>query len=249
MRTYASYEATDIRTVKAQGSAVVRTLRDQRGLHLDIIAIKRTSEPGTWQRGFVVLQGYADAFLCYYSFDNGSLRIISEESMDGSEAAQLGCPPKLLDLAEPANRAWRECVALYQQAKRELTSDKIVDGLCLFLKRPYSDRQLPEPISVLKRKANNWVGVDCYGEERYVQLYLDTVLAHCPIVLNGAELKAMDPDLLCSDASSTGEYIYKIQGDYAELLGRPMTPMERVAANPVVLAGTAFDFYSRPFWM
>lgn len=249
MRFYASSTPKDLKTVTAQGERIVSLFEQERGLSVQVKAIKRTGNPSKdHQWGFVVLESLFDTYLCHYNFRFDILSVTSESQLTSESKEYLECPESLLRMVEPSNNTWRDCVRTYRAAIKNLTADRLAQNVTLFLKKSYSTSQYSEPFFVLQRSDGDWFGIDCYGDRKFLSLGIDEIHAHCPMLVDVDALKPMDTSNLCSDCVNIGLLIYKENGSNAVLLGRPKTRLETMVDEFSSVPKFKFDLHGECFW-
>ncbi|NVL49978.1 hypothetical protein F2S72_09525 [Pseudomonas syringae pv. actinidiae] len=253
MRIHTSAVLADLKTVKRQGECIAQAWKDQNRTPVDVMAIKRlgnTSAENQW--GFVVLESIFSTYLCHYSFEGSGygirLVVTPENRLSIDSPSYLACPQKLLDLAKAENSYWRDGVRTYREALKEITPEALGNSATLFLMREYSQREYGEPFHVLQIEGSQWFGVDCYGRKRPLSLNLNTVLEHCPRLINQDALKAYDPAKLAHDCVDTGVLIYKECDDKVILLGRSMTKLEIANDRLSSVAGYHFELHGECPW-
>lgn len=249
MRIYTSALPADLRTVKAQGQRIAKAWNTERGIQVDLKAIKRTRTLNAeCQSGFVVLESIFDTYLCHYKFNAGTLLITEESALTVDIVERLECPASLLAQATPLNAYWRECVQAYASACKQLTADRLAGNVTLFLLRAYETRQYSEPFFVVQKHDGEWFGIDCYGEKKYLGVSNSDLLEHCPKLIDLESQRPMDTSGLASDCVNTGVLIYKQDGSRAHLLGRPKTRAEVLAEQYIVLPLPRFDLHGEFAW-
>jgi len=227
MRIYAQAHAKDLRTVKLQGEKIASAWHEQRGLSVNVKAIKRIGfvrKDVQW--GFVVLESLFSSYLCHYRFDGSRLEVTGEASLSGINRDYLQCPGKLLALAPSENDQWRDLNRTYLAATKELTKERLAGNVQVFIKRAYETREYGEPFFVLQKRDGQWFGIDCYDEERPLTIGNSDVHDHCPVLIDKQTLRKLDASSLASDCVNAGGVIYKQCGDHATVLGRAMSSAE-----------------------
>lgn len=242
MKLYSSYQNNEIKTVRAQGQKIVEIYQQQQGMSITVKCIKRTgmtSNNSQW--GFAVLETYNRTFICHYSLKFSSLVVTEEVSLSSFDADYLDCPQRFLSACTATNPDWRRCVDLYQAASK-ITSEHLVEGVVIFLTKPLELAGYFEPISVLTLENGEWYGLDSSAlQKRLLPVGLEVIRAHCPSIIDVDNLNSIDTDYCDSDLVVTSRIIYKLEGDIASIVGRPMTNMEKINATAVSVSGTLFD--------
>lgn len=249
MRIFASAQPSDLKTIKAQGKRIAEAWQQDRGLRVEVKAIKRTEAiAADRQRGFIVLESLFNTYLCHYEFDGGRLVVTPEQQLSTANRTYLKCPASLILQSEPANPFWRDCVAKYAAATKELTRERLAGNVTLFLAIKYETREYGEPFFILQKDEGQWFGIDCYGERKPLSVGLDVVHEHCPSLIDTHSLKPMDTSELAPDCIVAGGVIYKECGDRAIVLGRPKTRAETIADSFTFLLPPTFDLHGDGIW-
>lgn len=249
MRIFTSAQPSDLKTVKAQGKRIAEAWQQDRGLNVEVKAIKRTEAIAVdRQRGFVVLESLFSSYLCHYEFDGDRLVVTPEQQLNTASRSYLKCPASLLLQSESANPFWRECVAIYATATKELTRERLAGSVTLFLAIKYETREYGEPFFILQNDEGQWFGIDCYGDRKPLSLGLDVIHEHCPSLIDIRSLKPMDTSELAPDCIVAGGLIYKERGDRAIVLGRPKTRAETIADSFTFMLPSTFDLHGDGIW-
>ncbi|HEJ4407734.1 TPA: hypothetical protein SL557_000011 [Pseudomonas aeruginosa] len=249
MRIFTTAQPFDLKTVKAQGKRIAEAWRQDRGLNVEVKAIKRTEAiAADHQRGFVVLESLFSTYLCHYEFDGARLVVTPEQQLSAVSRSYLKCPASLISQSEPVNPFWRECVAIYAAATKELTKERLVGNVTLFLAIKYETREYGEPFFILQKDEGQWFGIDCYGARKPLSLGLDDIHEHCPRLVELRALKPMDTSELARDCIVAGGLIYKQSGERAIILGRPKTRAETIADSFTFMLPAAFDLHGDALW-
>ncbi|MFL1449278.1 hypothetical protein ACI77O_12855 [Pseudomonas tritici] len=251
MRFYTTATATDLKTVKAQGQCIAGAWYSERGLPVEVKAIKRvqkTTDQIQW--GFVVLESIFDTYLCYYKFESGALSVRHESVLNADKPEYLACPASLLKCAAPVNSFWRECSQTYTSASRLLTPDRLAGNITVFLLKPFEVRHYSEPFFVVQKSEGEWFGIDCYGDRKLLTLTHSDLIDHCPRLVDTESLRPMDSSALASDCVNTGVLIYKQDGDRAHLLGRSKTKAEIIGEQVITTPLPPFSLHGDYcFWL
>jgi hypothetical protein len=249
MRILTTAQLSDLKTVKAQGRRVAEAWQKDRGLTVEVKAIKRTeSIADDRQRGFVVLESLFDTYLCHYEFEADRLVVTPESHLSAANLSYLKCPAGLLSQSTPANPFWRLCVSKYAAATKELTKERLAGSVALFLAIRYETREYGEPFYILQKDDEQWFGIDCYGERKPLRLSLDEIHSHCPCLIDVSTLKAMDSSELAPDCVVAGGLIYKDVGESAIVLGRPKTRAEKIADSFAFMLAPTFELHGESIW-
>ncbi|HBP6380000.1 TPA: hypothetical protein L6A07_33055 [Pseudomonas aeruginosa] len=249
MRIFASAQPSDLKTIKAQGQRIAEAWQQDRGLRVEVKAIKRTEAiAADRQRGFIVLESLFNTYLCHYEFDGGRLVVTPEQQLSTASRTYLNCPASLILQSEPANPFWRDCVAKYAAATKELTRERLGGNVTLFLAIKYETREYGEPFFIIQKDEGQWFGIDCYGDRKPLSLDLDVIHEHCPSIIDTDSLKPMDTSELAPDCIVAGGVIYKESGDRAIVLGRPKTRAETIADSFPYMLPPTFDLHGDSIW-